>query len=285
MTWILATITFDAAFEITNVDLNLIAEDPRWPYCVNSTPGGANRPRPEIRYDEQTGALIVGINQSAWNLGPLAASKYFGSRVVIRQTFDRGVTWNPTWLGLCNPEFDPQTGQFFGFLAKLGDDPCLDPAYGVLSCWPNSEATIGGLADQTCYQYGLEMALAPTPSGRRRLGLAWHDNRDRYRSGITELSEQFSDIWGASLRTGHPFDLHPATANRVTPITPFSGVPWREGYYLYSSTAFGDYEGMAADPDGSVFWAFWADGRDTGDLPLDPLEPVRIRGQAFWGDF
>jgi hypothetical protein len=238
MTWWLSKST-DNGVTWTHLQID---HDPAWPNCLSATQMGGNRAIPSIEYDASTGRVVLAYSRHVDDAG----GSFVGTRIKIKQTPTATGNANAfdTWSPVCNPAVCPQP-----------------PPMGM-SCFINGAPPVG---ETFCHEFGADVGIKT--SGTRKVAVVWHETKDSQLNPLfphppvgdnVNVNPLLSDIWGASLRSGSPYDNAPPTVNRITPLA--GNVPW-EDKGRNGNLWWGDYENGVVGLT-NKFYTIWGDNRD-----------------------
>jgi len=218
---------------------NTLTTDAACPYCVTNKADGQNRARSEIVYVPGEAVMLTTVPRSVTS----NESGAVGLRALLFQRTIRAPTdadgCQTIWMPTCS-----------GAAVVQITDPDHVP-----------------IVDTTCSQFFPAPNVSIDPlTGFNQAVWTWHDTRW---DNITPLDQ----LRGASLRAGYSAGCVPNTVNTNTQgsIASGTGVPTPVPPISPHNTAWGDYEGLGADPVTGQLWSAWADYR-TGRVEVWPCQ-------------
>ncbi len=249
-----------------------ITEDASWPRCISPGNFGQNRPYPSTAYDPVSRRLLITLNKSAYRQN----GTYAGTRAMLFQWPGSDGREFDSWTPLCNPSASKTL-----LPPELASNPLYKPIFDLFS-------NLLPLDETFCDQYGPSVSTIDVSDEQKRssrAGWIWYDTRDSTIPplkfnilGKPEPATMETDIWGAVITPGSPFDSRPLPQRRITPLysggTPLSKlrgkfgvvrkygrVPWDPSASRFGNTWWGDYSNGVTGLDRD-FFGMWADMRD-----------------------
>ncbi len=227
----------------------LITEDPDWPFCISQGTRGGNRSYASTSYDRVSKHLLITLNKTVLRVD----GKYVGTRAMLFQ-------WPSS-----NPKIDEQG--FDSWVPVCNLAACPDSERPCMTSW------LLPINEEFCHQYGPSVNRIDIPFGSSRAAWIWYDTRDSmlpHPPIIARVPGQpdvpislETDIWGATMRPGVPYDFQPRTQRRITPRAIGSApVPWNPNAATFGNSWWGDYSN-GVTPLGDGFYGMWADMRDS----------------------